>query len=50
MKLQVKEEKRAKRAVKKQLKNAYKEEDKKQVTALGRQQSINNASVFKYTV
>ena len=46
----VKEEKRAKRATKKQLKLAYKDEFCRQILISGRQQSLNNTSVFKYSV
>ena len=49
-KLMVKEEKRVRRLAKKQLKLAYKDEYVRQNTIVGKQQSLNNTSVYKYSV
>lgn len=46
----VKVEKQARRLAKKQMKNAYKEEESRQNSIVGKQQAINNVGVFKYTV
>ena len=46
----VKVEKQARRLMKKQMKNAYKEEENRQNGIVGRQQAINNVGVFKYTM
>lgn len=47
---QVKVEKQARRLMKKQMKNAYKEEENRQNGIVGKQQAINNVGVFKYSV
>ena len=36
--------------MKKQMKNAYKEEENRQNCIVGKQQAINNVGVFKYSV
>jgi hypothetical protein len=46
----VKVEKQARRLAKKQMKNAYKDEESRQNSIVGKQQAINNVGVFKYTV
>ena len=48
--MQVKVEKQARRLMKKQMKNAYKEEENRQNCIVGKQQAINNVGVFKYSV
>jgi hypothetical protein len=46
----VKVEKQARKLVKKQMKDAYKEEECRQNRIVSKQQAINNVGVFKYSV
>lgn len=46
----VKTEKQARRLMKKQMKNAYKDEENRQNGIVGKQQAINNVGIFKYSV
>lgn len=45
----VKVEKQARRLAKKQMKTAYKDEESRQNSIVGKQQAINNVGVFKYS-